>query len=107
MAAELPTSVLSLTHSLGTRAVHCTSTALGRFRIRLRWLHSANAVAVHAGLLALDLAVIVYFTATTFIAEAAWMRGIDVLLGVLLAFELLCRTLAHPHPVRHLTNPAA
>ncbi len=86
------------------------SSSLGRFRVRLRRLfygHRRAAVAFQAGLLAVDFAAIGYFLATTFIADATWMRVVDLLLGVLLALEFLGRMLAHRHPMAYLDNGAA
>jgi voltage-gated potassium channel len=85
--------------------------AVGRLRAGLRRLfygHRPAAVAFQAGLLALDLAAIAYFLATTFLAAGApWVRAVDLSLGVLLALEFLGRMLAHRHPMRFLDNAAA
>ncbi|MFL6183221.1 MAG: potassium channel family protein [Actinomycetes bacterium] len=86
------------------------SSALGRFRVRLRRLfygHRPAAIAFQAGLLTIDLAAIAYFVATTFVADAPWMRVLDLLLGVLLTLEFLGRMLAHRHPMRYIDNGAA
>ena len=86
------------------------SSTLGRLRVRLRRLfygHRPAAVAFPAGLLAIDLAAIAYFVATTFVADATWLRVVDLLLGVLLALEFLGRMLAHRHPMAYLDNGAA
>jgi voltage-gated potassium channel len=86
------------------------SSALGRFRVRLRRLfygHRRAAVAFQAGLLAIDIAAIGYFIATSFVADAPWLRVIDLSLGVLLALEFLGRMLAHRHPMAYLDNGAA
>ena len=86
------------------------SSALGRFRVQLRRLfygHRPAAVAFQAGLLMVDLAAIVYFLATTFVADAPWLRTVDLQLGVLLALEFLGRMLAHRHPMHYLDNGAA
>jgi voltage-gated potassium channel len=83
---------------------------MGRFRVRLRHLfygHRRAEVAFQACLLAIDLAAIAYFLITTFIADAAWLRAIDLLLGILLALEFLGRMLAHRHPMRYIDNGAA
>jgi voltage-gated potassium channel len=87
-----------------------SETATGRFRTELRRLfygHRPAAVAFQAGLLALDLAAIAYFVATTFVADAPWIRVVDLLLGTVLALEFLGRMLAHRHPMRFLDNTAA
>src|SRR5919112_99001 len=86
------------------------STALGRLRVQLRRLfygHRPAAVAFQAGLLAIDLAAITYFVATSFVADATWLRVVDLLLGVLLALEFLGRMLAHRHPMAYIDNGAA
>ena len=86
------------------------ATTLGRFRVGLRRLfygHRPAAVAIQAGLLALDLVAVGYFLATTFVHDAPWLRAADLLLGILLASEFLGRMLAHRHPMRHLENGAA
>ena len=86
------------------------ATATGRFRAELRRLfygHRPSAVAFQAALLALDLAAIAYFLATTFIADAPWIRAVDLVLGTLLALEFLGRMLAHRHPMHYLDNSAA
>ena len=86
-----------------------TST-LERSRVQLRRLfygHRPAAVAFQSGLLAVDLAAITYFLATTFVADAPWLRVVDLVLGVLLAFEFLGRMLAHRHPMHYLENGAA
>jgi voltage-gated potassium channel len=74
---------------------------------RLFYGHRPAAVAFQAGLLAVDLAAIAYFLATTFVADAPWLRVVDLLLGVLLALEFLGRMLAHRHPMQYLDNGAA
>jgi voltage-gated potassium channel len=85
--------------------------AAGRFRVTLRRLfygHRPAAVAFQAGLLALDLAALAYFLATTFLADPpSWVRAVDLLLGTLLALEFLGRMLAHRHPMHYLDNGAA
>ncbi len=84
--------------------------ATGRFRTELRRLfygHRPAAVAFQAGLLALDLAAIAYFVATTFVADAPWIQVVDLLLGTVLTLEFLGRMLAHRHPMRFLDNTAA
>ncbi len=84
--------------------------ALGRFRVRLRRMfygHRPSAVAFQIGLLALDLAALAYFLATTFVDDASWMRIVDISLGILLALELLGRMLAHRHPMHFFDNGAA
>jgi voltage-gated potassium channel len=81
-----------------------------RFRVGLRRLfygHAPAAVAFQVGLVAIDLAAIAYFAATTFVDDATWLRGVDLLLGLLLALEFLGRMLAHRHPMRYLDNAAA
>jgi voltage-gated potassium channel len=86
------------------------SSTLGRLRVQLRRLfygHRPAAVAFQAGLLAIDLAAITYFVATSFVADATWLRVVDLLLGVLLALEFLGRMLAHRHPMAYLDNGAA
>jgi voltage-gated potassium channel len=86
------------------------SSALGRFRVRLRRLfygHRPAAVAFQAGLLAIDIAAIGYFIATSFVADTPWLRVIDLSLGVLLALEFLGRMFAHRHPMAYLDNAAA
>jgi voltage-gated potassium channel len=85
------------------------ASSTGRLRARLRRLffgHRRVAVAFQTGLLALDLAAIAYFLATTFVDDAPWLRAVDLLLGILLAFEFLGRLLAHRHPIRHLSAAA-
>ena len=86
------------------------ATTTGRFRAELRHLfygHRPAAVAFQAALLALDLAAIAYFLTTTFIADAPWIRAVDLVLGTLLALEFLGRMLAHRHPMHYLDNGAA
>jgi voltage-gated potassium channel len=83
---------------------------VGGFRAELRRLfygHRPAAVAFQAGLLALDLAALAYFLATTFVADAPWIRAVDLTLGTLLALEFLGRMLAHRHPMHYLENAAA
>jgi voltage-gated potassium channel len=78
---------------------------MGRLRVRLRRLfygHRPAAVRFQVGLLAVDLAAIAYFLATTFVEDAPWLRAIDLLLGVLLAAEFLGRMLAHRHAMHYL-----
>jgi len=57
--------------------------------------------------MAIDIAAIGYFIATSFVADATWLRVIDLLLGVLLALEFLGRMLAHRHPMAYLDNGVA
>ena len=86
------------------------ATPVGRLRVRLRHLfygHRPAAIAFQAGLLALDLAAIAYFLATTFVDDATWLRAVDLLFGVLLALEFLGRMFAHRHPMHYLDNSAA
>ena len=86
------------------------ATPIGRLRVRLRRLfygHRPAAVRFQVGLLAVDLAALAYFLATTFVHDAPWLRAVDLLLGVLLASEFLGRMLAHRHPMHFLDNGAA
>jgi voltage-gated potassium channel len=86
------------------------ATPITRVRTELRRLfygHRPAAVAFQAGLLALDLAALAYFLATTFIADVAWLRTFDLLLGSLLLLEFLGRLAAHRHPMDYLDNAAA
>src|SRR5918997_3587643 len=86
------------------------ATPVGRLRVRLRRLfygHRPAAVRFQVGLLAVDLAALAYFLATTFVEDAPWLRAVDLLLGVLLALEFLGRMLAHRHPMHYLDNGAA
>src|ERR687894_614404 len=86
------------------------SSTLGRLRVELRRLfygHRPAAVAFQSGLLAVDLAAIAYFLATTFVADAPWLRAVDLVLGILLALEFLGRMFAHRHPMQYLDNGAA
>src|SRR3712207_4082754 len=87
-----------------------SATPIGRFRSGLRRLfygHSPVAVAFQAALLAVDLAALTWFLATTFVADTHWLRTVDLLLGTLLALEFLGRMLAHRHPMHYLDNGAA
>ncbi|WP_191061834.1 potassium channel family protein [Geminicoccus harenae] len=59
------------------------------------------------GLLALDLAALAYFLATTFVPDAPWIRAVDLLLGTLLLLEFLGRLAAHRHPMHYLDNASA
>lgn len=84
--------------------------AAGHFRVGLRRLfygHGPGPLLFQAALLALDLAALTYFLATSFMADAAWIRVTDVTLGVLLGLEFLGRLAAHRHPMRYLDNAAA
>ena len=74
---------------------------------RLFYGHRPAAVAFQSGLLAVDLAAIAHFLATTFVADAPWLRAVDLLLGILLALEFLGRMFAHRHPMQYLDNGAA
>src|SRR5918994_2061125 len=90
--------------------MHAPASRLGRFRGHLRQLfygHRPAAVAFQSGLLAVYLAAIAYFLATTFVADAPWLRAVDLLLGILLALEFLGRMFAHRHPMHYLENGAA
>lgn len=86
------------------------SASSGRFRVELRRLfygHRPVAVAFQTALLAIDIAAIAYFVATSFVDDAPWLRAVDLLLGILLALEFLGRMLAHRHPMAYLDNAAA
>ena len=81
-----------------------------RFRVDLRRLFYGRrpaAVAFQAGLLTLDLATLAYFLATTFVADAPWIRIADLLVGSLLLLEFLARLAAHRQPMHYLDNAAA
>ncbi len=83
---------------------------IGRLRAGLRRLFYGRrpaAIRFQVGLLALDLAALAYFLATTFIHGAPWLRAVDLLLGILLACEFLGRMLAHRDPMHHVGNGAA
>lgn len=83
---------------------------LGSFRTGLRHLFYGRrpaAVAFQAGLLALDIAALGYFLATTFMAPAPWIRIVDLLLGVLFLLEFLGRLAAHRQPMHYLDNASA
>jgi voltage-gated potassium channel len=85
-------------------------TPAARLRIGLRRMfygHRRAAVAFQAGLLALDVAAVAYFVASTFVPHEPWMRAVDLALGVLLALEFLGRMLAHRQPMHYLENAAA
>jgi len=82
----------------------------GRLRVVLRRLfygHRPAAVVFQAGLLAIDIAAIAYFVVTTFVADADWLRWVDLSLGTLLALEFTGRMLAHRHPMAYVDNGAA
>lgn len=86
------------------------ATPVGRFRVWLRRMfygHRPTAVRFQIGLLAVDIAALTYFLATTFVEDAPWLRVVDLLLGFLLACEFLGRMLAHRHPIHYLENGAA
>ncbi len=74
---------------------------------RMFYGHRPAAVRFQIGLLAVDLAALTYFLATTFVEDAPWLRAVDLLLGLLLACEFLGRMLAHRHPMHYLENGAA
>jgi hypothetical protein len=77
------------------------ATYMRRLRVGLRRLFYGRrpaAVRFQVGLLALDLAAVAYFLATTFVHDAPWLRAADLLLGILLACEFLGRMLAHRDP---------
>jgi voltage-gated potassium channel len=97
-------------HSPAVERMRPRSSTLGRVRVRLRRLfygHRPAAVVFQAGLLAIDIAAISYFIATSFVEDATWLRVVDLFLGVLLALEFLGRMLAHRHPMAYLDNGAA
>jgi voltage-gated potassium channel len=78
--------------------------------VRLRRLfygHRPVSVAFQSGLLAIDIAAIAYFVATSFVADATWLRVVDLILGIFLTLEFLGRLLAHRHPMAYLDNTAA
>ncbi len=86
------------------------ATYMRRLRVGLRRLFYGRrpaAVRFQVGLLALDLAAVAYFLATTFVHDVPWLRAADLLLGILLACEFLGRMLAHRDPMHHLDNGAA
>lgn len=86
------------------------SNMLDRFRVALRQLfygHRPHAVVFQSALLVIDIAAIGYFIATSFVADASWLREADLLLGTLLALEFLGRMLAHRHPMSYVDNGAA
>lgn len=86
------------------------SISMKRFRVQLRRLffgHRRIAVVFQSGLLAIDIAAIAYFVATSFIDDLGWLRVVDLLLGVLLTLEFVGRMLAHRHPMAYLDNGAA
>jgi voltage-gated potassium channel len=83
---------------------------IGRLRITLRRLfygHRPAAVYFQAGLLILDISALAYFLTTTFVADAPWLRLVDLMLGLLLLLEFLGRLAAHRHPMHYLDNAAA
>jgi voltage-gated potassium channel len=83
---------------------------LSGFRAILRKLYYGRGRTGHyfqVGLLLLDLAAIVYFLATTFIKQAAWIDTVDVVIGLVLILEFLGRMFAHRHPMQYLDNASA
>jgi voltage-gated potassium channel len=74
---------------------------------RLFYGHRPASIAFQSSLLAIDFAAISFFMATSFIADAPWLRAVDLLLGTLLALEFLGRMLAHRHPMAHLDTGSA
>jgi voltage-gated potassium channel len=80
------------------------------FRATLRALYYGRGDAgryFQSLLLAVDLAVLAYFIATTFVAAAPWLAWVDLALGLLLTAEFVGRLLAHRHPMRYFDNFAA
>jgi voltage-gated potassium channel len=82
----------------------------GRLRAALLTLfygHGRLPLSFQGALLALDMASIVYFLATTFMPQAPWMRATDLVLGAILTLEFLGRMFSHRHPMRYLDNASA
>ncbi|MGF1476310.1 MAG: potassium channel family protein [Geminicoccaceae bacterium] len=77
-------------------------------RERLRWLYGGNdkaAVLFRYGLLAFDLATIVFFLVITFVDPRPWIFVVDIVLGLLLTLDLAARLYASYKPVRYLLRP--
>ena len=88
-----------------------TATAhLGDFRATLRQLYfgrTRRALIFQSLMLGLDLLTLAYFLVTTFIHGAAWIRVVDVVLGLVLVIEFGGRLLATKHPMEYLESTVA
>ena len=70
----------------------------------LRLLYEGRSARAHGfrlGLLALDLAAIVYIVATSFVARQPWFFGLDLAFGALIVADFLARLALAPSKLRH------
>jgi voltage-gated potassium channel len=58
-------------------------------------------------MLAVDVAIVLYFVVTTFLGDEPWIRAIDMLIGVFLILELSGRIIADSDRVGLLSKPLA
>lgn len=56
------------------------------------------------GLVVFDVATILFFLTVTFIAEARWLLGIDLVLAIVLSLDFAARIYIAQHPERQLLN---
>jgi voltage-gated potassium channel len=79
-------------------------------RARLRHLYHGRAEEAHrfrSALLAMDLAVVVFVVATSFIPRSLALEVTDALIGLALVGELAARMMASRKPMRELAHPVA
>lgn len=78
-------------------------------RERLRLLYHGHSQAAHSfryGLLALDIAIVAFIIATSFIPDAKWIVYVDVMLGLVILTEFCARMWVSPKPLREFAHPA-
>jgi voltage-gated potassium channel len=69
--------------------------------------HSDEALKARYALLVMDVTIVAYFIATTFLPEARWTAVVDLVIGVLLLLELVGRIIADRDRVGLLSRPLA
>lgn len=86
------------------------ASGFARLRDRLRELYygaDRRAAVFNWLLLAFDVLTLAFFVAVTFLGDAPWLMEAELALGVVLLLEFAARTVAAPHPARHLLLPSS
>lgn len=78
-------------------------------RERLRLLYHGHSVAAHRfryGLLGLDIVIVAFIVATSFVPGSGWVEVLDVMFGLIILTEFCARLWVSPRPAREFVHPA-
>ncbi len=78
-------------------------------RERLRLLYHGHSIAAHRfryGLLGLDIVIVAFIVATSFVPGSGWVEVLDVMFGLIILIEFCARLWVSPRPAREFAHPA-